>query len=51
MVRDFKKSAELFLDSIPTFNCSELISFNELVFYTILTSMVSLDRVDIRKKV
>jgi len=51
MVRNFDTSANLFLDSIPTFNCSELITFNELVFYTVLTSMLSLDRADIRKKV
>jgi 26S proteasome regulatory subunit N7 len=51
MIRDFKASALLFLDSIPTFNCPELISFNELTFYTILTSLISLDRSEIRKKV
>jgi len=51
MKRDLKSSANLFLDAIPTFNCPELLPFNDLVFYTILNSMVSLDRSDIRKRV
>jgi len=51
MKRDFKSSANLFLDAIPTFNCPDLVAFNNLVFYTILSSMVSLDRADIRKRV
>jgi len=51
MIRNFKDAAYLFLDSIPTFNSPEVVTFNELVFYTVLTSMVSLDRAEIRKKV
>mmetsp|Transcript_58563 Transcript_58563/g.67644 ORF Transcript_58563/g.67644 Transcript_58563/m.67644 type:complete len:328 (+) Transcript_58563:52-1035(+) len=51
MVRKFKEAANLFLESTPTFNAPEVISFDSLVFYTVLTSMVSLDRADIRKKV
>jgi 26S proteasome regulatory complex component, contains PCI domain len=51
MIRNFKDAAYLFLDSIPTFNSPEVVTFNDLVFYTVLTSMVSLDRAEIRKKV
>jgi len=51
MVRNFKHSANLFLDAVSTFNSPEILSFNDLIFYTVLTSMVSLDRADIRKRV
>jgi 26S proteasome regulatory subunit N7 len=51
MIRNFRDAATLFLDAIPTFNSPEVVSFNELVFYTISTSMVSLERSEIRKKV
>jgi 26S proteasome regulatory subunit N7 len=51
MVRDLKGAATLLIDSITTFNSPEIISYNELVFYTVLTSMVSLNRADIKKKV
>jgi len=51
MIRNFKVSATLFLDAIPTFNSPEVVSFNDLIFYTVVTAMVSLERADIRKKV
>jgi len=44
LVRDFSKAANLFLDSIATFSSSEIISFNELVKYTILLSIISINR-------
>jgi len=51
MIRDFKKASELFLDSIQTFTAKEIISYKELVYYTILTSLISLPRSEIKKKV
>jgi 26S proteasome regulatory subunit N7 len=51
MIRQFKQAANLFLDAVTTFNSPEILSFNDLIFYTVLTSMVSLDRADIRKRV
>ena len=51
MIRDFKGGAKLLLDSISTFNSPEIISYSELVFYTVLTSMVSLSRSEIKAKV
>eukprot|EP00276_Gloeochaete_wittrockiana_P002743 CAMPEP_0184671304 /NCGR_PEP_ID=MMETSP0308-20130426/85415_1 /TAXON_ID=38269 /ORGANISM="Gloeochaete witrockiana, Strain SAG 46.84" /LENGTH=388 /DNA_ID=CAMNT_0027118395 /DNA_START=40 /DNA_END=1206 /DNA_ORIENTATION=+ len=50
-VRDFKKAANLFLDSIATFTAYELFPYSTFVFYTVLTSIVSLDRVTLRSKV
>lgn len=51
IIRDFKRAAELFLDSVATFTCSELLDYKEFVFYTVVTAMVSLDRGTIRKNV
>jgi 26S proteasome regulatory subunit N7 len=51
IIRDFKRAAELFLDSIATFTCSELLDYKEFVFYCVVTAMVSLDRGTLRKNV
>uniref|UniRef100_A0A061SAG0 26S proteasome regulatory subunit RPN7 n=1 Tax=Tetraselmis sp. GSL018 TaxID=582737 RepID=A0A061SAG0_9CHLO len=49
--RNFKQAAELFLDSLATFTTYELFTYNTFIFYTVLTSMISLDRVSLKKKV
>ncbi|OAY63190.1 26S proteasome non-ATPase regulatory subunit 6 [Ananas comosus] len=49
--RNFKKAANLFLDSISTFTTYELFSYDTFVFYTVLTSVISLDRVSLKQKV
>lgn len=49
--REFKKAAELFLDSLATFTCLELIPYNTFVFYTVVASVVALDRVTLKKRV
>lgn len=51
MVRDLKSAATILLDTISTFNSPEIISYNDLVFYTVLTSMVSLGRKQLKEKV
>jgi 26S proteasome regulatory subunit N7 len=51
MMRDFKQSANNFLDILATFTSTELISFTTFVKYTILMSIVSLDRATISKKI
>mmetsp|Transcript_3302 Transcript_3302/g.5822 ORF Transcript_3302/g.5822 Transcript_3302/m.5822 type:complete len:389 (+) Transcript_3302:63-1229(+) len=50
-IRNFKKAAELYLDSIATFTAYELFSYNTFIFYAVLTSVVSLDRVTLHDKV
>uniref|UniRef100_A0A914X445 26S proteasome non-ATPase regulatory subunit 6 n=1 Tax=Plectus sambesii TaxID=2011161 RepID=A0A914X445_9BILA len=50
-VRDFKGAAALFLEAVPTFGSYELISYEQLVFYTVVTCMLALDRPDLRSKV
>ncbi|KAK9278125.1 hypothetical protein L1049_027684 [Liquidambar formosana] len=49
--RNFKKAADLFLDSISTFTTYELFPYDIFIFYTVLTSIISLDRVSLKQKV
>lgn len=50
-VRDFKSAATYFLDTVSTFTSYELMDYNTFVTYTVLCSMISLPRVDLREKV
>lgn len=49
--RNFKKAANLFLDSISTFTTYELFPYDTFIFYTVLTSIITLDRVSLKQKV
>ncbi|KAL5543980.1 hypothetical protein UlMin_007764 [Ulmus minor] len=49
--RNFEKAADLFLDSISTFTTYELFPYDTFIFYTVLTSIISLDRVSLKQKV
>ena len=49
--RNFKKAASLFLDSISTFTTYELFPYDTFIFYTVLTSIITLDRVSLKQKV
>eukprot|EP00798_Chlamydomonas_sp_ICE-L_P025811 gene25811-11486_t len=49
--RDFKLSANLFLDSIATFTATELFPYTRVIFYAVVISMLALDRVSLKKKV
>lgn len=51
MMRNFKQAALNFLDILATFTSTELVSFTTFVSYTILTSIISLDRATISAKV
>jgi len=50
-IRSFKKSATLFLETISTFTAVELIDYKTFIYYTVLMSLASLDRVTLKKKV
>jgi len=50
-IRSFKKAAMLLLESISTFTATELYSYNQFVFYTVVCSTIALDRKTIREKV
>ncbi|KAJ1959932.1 proteasome regulatory particle subunit [Dispira parvispora] len=49
-IRDFKASAQLFLDSLSTFTSTELMDYHDYVHYAVLVGMISLPRVDLKKK-
>lgn len=51
MVRDFKNAALKLLDCMSTFNSPEVVDFETCVFYTVLSSMMTLERSDIKTKV
>ena len=50
-IHDFKSAADNFLDSISTFTSYELMDYKTFVTYTVLASMIALERVDPRQKV
>ena len=50
-IRDFKKAAGLFLDTVATFTSYELMDYPSFVTYTVICSMIALDRPDLREKV
>ncbi len=49
--REIKGAAKLFLDSLATFSATELLEFKTFVMYTVITSLVSVDRPTLRDKV
>ena len=51
LIRDLKRAADLFLSSIATFTCVELMSYKDFVFYTIVTALVTQDRKTLRTEV
>jgi len=50
-LRQFSKAAELFLATISTFISYELFDYDTFIFYTVLTSIVSLPRIQLKEKV
>lgn len=49
--RDFEKASGLFLSSLATFTCFELHSFEHFVFLTIVVSVLSLKRPELKAQV
>lgn len=49
-VRDVKQAGGLLLDCIATFTCTELCTYQEFMFLTIVTNIILLDRNALRKK-
>lgn len=50
-VRRFKDAAALFNESVATFTCSAMYSYEKMVVYTVVSSIITLDRISFRKKV
>jgi 26S proteasome regulatory subunit N7 len=51
MIRDFKKASDLFVNSIATFTATEVMTFREFVFYTVVLAILTQDRKTIKKDV
>merc|ERR1712223_744944 len=43
-IREFQKAANLFLEAVPTFTTYELMGYDELVNYCVVTCMVTINR-------
>jgi 26S proteasome regulatory subunit N7 len=50
-IRQFLPAANLFLDTLSTFTSEELFDYKTFIFYTIITTIVSLDRVTLNKRI
>lgn len=50
-IREFKEAANLFLDTIATFTSYELMDYPKFVTYTVLCSVIALERPKLREKV
>lgn len=50
-IRQFKQSGELLLDALSTFTATELVSYNDFVALTVIANGLTLNRVDLKKKV
>ena len=50
-IRDFKKAATLFLDTVATFTSYELMDYQTFVTYTVLSSIIAMERPKLREKV
>ena len=42
--RDFKAAAELLLEGVATFTCTELCTYDEFIFYAVFTNILYLKR-------
>ena len=50
-IRKFAEAANLFLDTVSTFTCIELMSFADFVALTVLLSVFALPRTELNQKV
>lgn len=48
--RQFSRAAKLFLDSVATFTTYELFDYERCIFYTVVTSIITLPRLELKKK-
>jgi len=50
-IRNFSQSASLLLDTLSTFTAVELMDYQSYILYTVLMSLVALNRVTLKEKV
>ena len=51
LIRDFKRAAELFISSIATFTCVELLDYKQFIFYAVVMALITQDRRTIKKEI
>ncbi|KAF0720565.1 Aste57867_205 [Aphanomyces stellatus] len=51
MARDFAKASKLFQESVATFTSTELMPYPTLIFYAVITCVLSMSRVDLKSKI
>jgi len=49
MIQDFKRAADLFVSSIATFTCVELLEYKQFIFYAVVMALVTQDRKTLKK--
>ncbi|ODQ65025.1 PCI-domain-containing protein [Nadsonia fulvescens var. elongata DSM 6958] len=50
-IRNFEVATQYLIDSLSTFTSTELISYEEIVEYTMILGALTLDRVDLKNKI
>ncbi|XP_050292694.1 26S proteasome non-ATPase regulatory subunit 6-like [Anthonomus grandis grandis] len=50
-IRDFTTACAVFTNAISTFVCTELISLDLFIKYTIISAMIDLNRMELKKKI
>lgn len=51
MIQDFKRAADLFVSSIATFTCVELLEYKQFIFYAVVMALVTQDRKTLKKQI
>eukprot|EP00753_Platysulcus_tardus_P002196 PLAT11621.1.p2 GENE.PLAT11621.1~~PLAT11621.1.p2 ORF type:complete len:393 (+),score=178.52 PLAT11621.1:25-1203(+) len=49
--RDFSKASKCFLDSVATYTCYEMFSYRDFIFYTVVTNLLTLPRMELKASV
>lgn len=50
-IREFAGAAKLFLESVSTFTATEMVPYKTFIWYTIIVSIISLERPELKKKI
>lgn len=51
LIRDFKHASDLFISSIATFTCTELLDYKQFIFYAVILALLTQDRPTIKKEI
>lgn len=49
--RRFSKASTLFIQTLSTFSSYEIFNFEQYIFYTVISAMLTLDRVSLKEKI